>query len=159
MSSNNKNSLPKMNRSRWGHPLVLFASVIGLAGSSAVYYAQIRARQKARNLFLQTSFYQEALELTRGYKPIVDKLIEPIEPLLVDTTSKFNTLSPLGAQVEIPVRGAERSGIIYCYATRESVDDEWHVDKLEFKTGNQPQSFLFYDRDLRKTSSTPSSTK
>ncbi|CAF1082245.1 unnamed protein product [Rotaria sordida] len=55
--------------------------------------------------------------------------------------------------VEIPVRGAERAGIIYCYATRDSVADDWHVDKLEFKGSSQSQRFLFYDRALRRTSS------
>jgi hypothetical protein len=51
MSSNEKIPSPKVRPSRWGHPLVFLASAIGLAGSSAVYYAQIRARQKARSLF------------------------------------------------------------------------------------------------------------
>ncbi|CAF1149060.1 unnamed protein product [Rotaria magnacalcarata] len=92
------NPLPKSKYSRWGHPLVFVASLVGIVGSSAVYYAQIRARQKARNLFLEQTFYTEALELTRGYKPIAEKLIEPIEPLQIDTTSKFNTLAHLGAQ-------------------------------------------------------------
>jgi hypothetical protein len=49
MSSNERIPLPKAKPSRWGHPLVFLASVIGLAGSGAVYYAQIRARQKARS--------------------------------------------------------------------------------------------------------------
>jgi hypothetical protein len=51
--------------------------------------------------FLEKPFYEEALELTRGYKPITDKLVEPIQPLQVDPTSKFNTLSLLGAQVSL----------------------------------------------------------
>lgn len=51
------------------------------------------------DLFLEQSFYNEALDLTRGYKPITDKLVEPIEPLQIDPTSKFNTFSSLGAQV------------------------------------------------------------
>ncbi|CAF1216600.1 unnamed protein product, partial [Rotaria sordida] len=29
----------------------------------------------------------------------------------------------------------------------------WHVDKLEFKGSSQSQRFLFYDRALRRTSS------
>ncbi|CAF1268204.1 unnamed protein product [Adineta ricciae] len=86
MSSNDRKALPKVRPSRWGHPLIFVAAAIGLAGSSAVFYAQIRARQKARNLFLQAAFYQEALELTHGYKPITDRLVEPIEPLQIDTT-------------------------------------------------------------------------
>ena len=49
MSSNEKIPLPKIKQSRWGHPLVFIASLVGLAGSSAVYYANIRARQKARS--------------------------------------------------------------------------------------------------------------
>ncbi len=58
MSSNEYIRLPKAKSSRWGHPLVLIASVIGLAGSSAVFYAHIRARQKARSLlFLINCFY------------------------------------------------------------------------------------------------------
>jgi hypothetical protein len=48
---------------------------------------------------MEKSFYQEALTLTSGYKPIVDRLVEPIEPLLIDPTSRFNALSSLGAQV------------------------------------------------------------
>lgn len=48
MSASGKNPFSKARPSRWGHPLVFLASAIGLAGSSAVYYAQIRARQKAR---------------------------------------------------------------------------------------------------------------
>lgn len=50
-------------------------------------------------LFLEKSFYKEALELTCGYKPIAEKLVEPIEPLQIDPTSSFNILSQLGAQV------------------------------------------------------------
>jgi len=52
MASNQRIPPPKVKPSRWSHPLVFLASAIGLAGSSAVYYAQIRARQKARSLFL-----------------------------------------------------------------------------------------------------------
>jgi hypothetical protein len=118
MSSNEKISPPKVKPSRWGHPLVFLASAIGLAGSSFVYYAQIRARQKARSLFffksnfrlfystsldlfLETPFYEEALELTRGYKHISEKLVEPIQPLQIDPTSKFNAISQLEAQVSL----------------------------------------------------------
>ncbi|CAF0780462.1 unnamed protein product [Rotaria sp. Silwood1] len=100
MSSNIKTPIPKVKQSRWGHPLVFVASLIGLAGSSAVYYAHIRARQKARILFLEQSFYKQALELTSGYKPIIEKLVEPIQPLQIDTTSKFNILGSLGAQTQ-----------------------------------------------------------
>ena len=56
MSSNDRKALPKVRPSRWGHPLVFVAAAIGLAGSSAVFYAQIRARQKARSIN-QTSLH------------------------------------------------------------------------------------------------------
>lgn len=52
MSTNAKNPFTKTRPSRWGHPLVFVASAIGLLGSSAVYYAQIRARQRARSRYL-----------------------------------------------------------------------------------------------------------
>lgn len=48
MSTNKKPPSTNIRPSRWGHPLVFLASLVGLAGSSAVYYAHIRARQKAR---------------------------------------------------------------------------------------------------------------
>ena len=117
---------------------------------------------------MEKPFFDEALVLAQGYKPIRDKLVEPIKPLKVDTSNPFNVLTLLSAQVQIPVRGAERSGTLYCYATRESLDDEfvfsprekirfdrfslfsWRVDKLEFKANNQPNRFLFYDRSLRR---------
>lgn len=51
---------------------------------------------------MENSFYQEALKLTSGYKPIADRLVEPIEPLQIDPTSRFNALSSLGAQVSQP---------------------------------------------------------
>lgn len=51
------------------------------------------------DLFLEKPFYEEALDLTRGYKPIIEKLVEPLQPLQIDPTSKFNAISPLGAQV------------------------------------------------------------
>jgi hypothetical protein len=51
------------------------------------------------DLFLESSFYNEALELSRGYKPLTEKLVEPIQPLQIDPTSRFNILSELGAQV------------------------------------------------------------
>ena len=88
-------------QSRWGHPLVMVASLLGLAGSSAVYYANIRARQKARNMFLEQSFFDEALELTRGYKPITEKLVAPVQPLQLDPMSKFNVLALNSAQVSL----------------------------------------------------------
>lgn len=53
---------------------------------------------------MEKSFYQEALTLTSGYKPIADKLVEPIEPLLIDPTSRFNALSSVGAQVSQPLQ-------------------------------------------------------
>lgn len=85
--------------SRWRHPLVFVAAAIGLAGSSGVYYANIRARQKARRLFIEQNFFEDALELTRAYKPIAEKLVLPIEPLQIDTMSRFNFFSPTAAQV------------------------------------------------------------
>jgi hypothetical protein len=39
------------------------------------------------------------LILTRGYKPITEKLVEPIQPLKIDTSNQFNVLTLLGAQV------------------------------------------------------------
>lgn len=90
--------------SRWGHPLVFIASLVGIAGSGAVYYANVLARQKARSMFLEQSFFDEALELTRGYRPISEKLVEPIQPLQLDPMSKFNVLALNSAQVS-----AERS--------------------------------------------------
>jgi hypothetical protein len=39
------------------------------------------------------------LILTRGYKPITEKLVEPILPLKIDTSNQFNVLTLLGAQV------------------------------------------------------------
>lgn len=50
-------------------------------------------------IFTEKSFYDEALTLTRGYKPITEKLIEPIQPLKIDTSNKSNVLTLLGAQV------------------------------------------------------------
>ncbi|CAF1138953.1 unnamed protein product [Rotaria magnacalcarata] len=102
------------------------------------------------SIYNEKPFFEEALTLTRGYKPIKDKLVEPIKPLKIDVSNEFNTLTLLGAQVQIPVRGAQRSGTVYCYATRESLDDEWHVDKLEFKPNSEPNRYLFYNRALRR---------
>ncbi|UJR08638.1 hypothetical protein I4U23_012897 [Adineta vaga] len=102
------------------------------------------------SIFTEKTFYEEALTLTRGYKPIAEKLTEPLQPLKINTSNEFNNLTLLGAQVEIPIRGSKRAGSVYCYATRDSLDDEWHVDKLEFKANNQPNRFLFYDRTLRR---------
>jgi hypothetical protein len=50
-------------------------------------------------IYTSKPFYDEALTLTRGYKPITEKLIEPIQPLKIDTSNEFNTLTLLGAQV------------------------------------------------------------
>ena len=75
-------------------------------------------------IYTEKPFFEEALLLTRGYKPIAEKLVEPVQPLKLDTSNPFNVLTLLGAQVQIPVRGAERAGTIYCYATRDSLDDE-----------------------------------
>ena len=55
MSTNAQNPFTKTKPSRWGHPLVFVASAIGLLGSSAVYYAQIRARQRARSRLSDSS--------------------------------------------------------------------------------------------------------
>ncbi|CAF1286617.1 unnamed protein product [Adineta steineri] len=81
-----------------------------------------------------------------GDDDIDEELIKALPP------SKKRPLEIEYESVEIPVRGAERAGIIYCYATRNSPDDEWHVDKLEFKASNQPERYLFYDRELRRKS-------
>jgi len=51
------------------------------------------------SIFTEKSFYEEALTLTRGYKPITEKLVEPVKPLTIDTSDKFNVLTLLGAQV------------------------------------------------------------
>ncbi|CAF0820097.1 unnamed protein product [Adineta ricciae] len=102
------------------------------------------------SIFTEKSFYDEALVLARGYKPITDKLVAPIQPLKIDTSNEFNKLTLLSAQFQLPIRGAQRSGTLFCYATRNSLDDEWHVDKLEFKANNQPNRFPFYDRTLRR---------
>ena len=59
MSSNEKRPpFPKVKPSRWGHPLIFLASAVGLAGSSAVYYAQIRARQKARSEYIPSCIFR-----------------------------------------------------------------------------------------------------
>jgi hypothetical protein len=52
-------------------------------------------------VFLEKPFYEEALDLTRNYKPITEKLVEPIQPLQLDPTSKFNILSSVVAQVSV----------------------------------------------------------
>jgi hypothetical protein len=50
-------------------------------------------------IYTDKPFYEEALILTRGYKPITEKLVEPILPLKIDTSNQFNVLTLLGAQV------------------------------------------------------------
>ncbi|CAF1299860.1 unnamed protein product, partial [Didymodactylos carnosus] len=50
-------------------------------------------------VFTEKPFYNEAVHLMKGYKPIVEQLVEPLQPLKIDTSNKFNTLSLLGAQV------------------------------------------------------------
>lgn len=50
-------------------------------------------------IFTEKSFFEEALTLARGYKPIKDKLGEPIKPLTIDTSNAFNELTLLSAQV------------------------------------------------------------
>ncbi|CAF3477816.1 unnamed protein product [Rotaria sp. Silwood1] len=122
-------------------------------GSSMVFVGYVTYKYMIRpspSIYTEKPFFEEALLLTRGYKPITEKLVEPIQSLKIDTSNEFNKLTLLGAQVQIPVRGAQRSGTVYCYATRDSLDDEWHVDKLEFKPNNQPNRYPFYDRSLRR---------
>ena len=137
MSSNQKNFLPPGASRRWKHPLVFAAALVGCVGSSAVYYAHIRARQKARSgvfslsfdsfvfsiirclgLFLEQSFFEEALDLTRGYKPITEKLVEPIQSLQIDTTNRFNHLSAYVAQVS-------RSIFSFLFSLRCAVLHRW----------------------------------
>lgn len=52
MSASGQPPFPKVRSSRWGHPLIFLASAIGLVGSSAVYYANIRSRQRARGEYI-----------------------------------------------------------------------------------------------------------
>ena len=52
-------------------------------------------------IFTEKPFFEEALLLTRGYKPIREKLGEPLQPLKVDTSNAFNVLTLLGAQVSV----------------------------------------------------------
>jgi hypothetical protein len=52
MSGNAKIPLSGVKQSRWSHPLVLVASLVGLVGSSATYYAVMRARRQARSSYL-----------------------------------------------------------------------------------------------------------
>lgn len=54
-------------------------------------------------IYTEKPFYEEALILTRGYKPISEKLVEPINPLKIDTSNDFNSLTLLGAQVSDPI--------------------------------------------------------
>ena len=56
--------------------------------------------QSFSGIFTEKSFFEEALYLTRGYKPIIDKLVEPIKPLKIDTSDNFNVVTLLGAQVK-----------------------------------------------------------
>ncbi|CAF1176889.1 unnamed protein product [Adineta steineri] len=124
----------------------LVGSTMALVGYTTYKYMA----KPNSTIYTEKPFYEEALVLTRGYKPITEKLVEPIQPLKIDTSNEFNSLSLLGAQVQIPIRGTKRSGAVYCYATRDSLDDDWHVDKLEFKANNQPNRYQFYDRSLRR---------
>lgn len=69
-------------------------------------------------LFLEQSFFEEALDLTRGYKPITEKLVEPIQSLQIDTTNRFNHLSAYVAQVS-------RSIFSFLFSLRCAVLHRW----------------------------------
>ena len=73
----------------------LIRSTMAVVGYSTYKY-MIRPNP---SIFTEKSFFEETLALTRGYKPIMDKLGEPIQPLKIDTSNEFNTLTLLSAQV------------------------------------------------------------
>ena len=79
--------------------LALIGSTTVLVGYSTYKYMS----KPNPSIYTSKPFYDEALILTRGYKPITEKLIEPIQPLKIDTSNSFNTLTLLGAQVNFAI--------------------------------------------------------
>ena len=80
------------------------------------------------DIFLEKPFYEEALTLTSGYKPIMDKLVGPIEPLQIDPTSRFNSLSLLGAQVSESLQF-----ILYLSSSSSSSEINLSISKTQIK--------------------------
>merc|ERR550539_667373 len=71
----------------------------------------------ASNVTLQP-YYEEAISLTKGYKPLTDKLGEPLYFKKVDVSDKFNFADQQEAHFKIPVQGQKLSADVKIHASR-----------------------------------------
>ncbi|GAB1600196.1 uncharacterized protein LOC115209809 [Argonauta hians] len=104
---------------------------------------------KIQNKFKQTDCYIESVSLLRNYTPIEKYLGQPISVKSIDLgDTENNVVSALDAKLAIPVLGPKDKGTLYCWASRQTADERWHIDKLDIEVTKTNQRWTFYRRPI-----------
>ncbi|CAF0793290.1 unnamed protein product [Brachionus calyciflorus] len=94
------------------------------------------------------NYYNDSIELLKGYKPAIDVLGENFKIEKFDESDNFNEFSDKNAKLKILVKGDKRLADFFVYASRQETDRNWNIDTLEIKYRGSPNKFKIFDRSL-----------
>lgn len=101
---------------------------------SAVYF-----KSRIQYGLKSSEYYKESLSILRGHRGIAHLLGEPIKDgtlNLGDNANNFCTGTE--AQFQVPVRGSNKSGVLYLWASRPEIGQKWNIDRLELGFKEEP---------------------
>ncbi|KAK7077067.1 hypothetical protein SK128_027355 [Halocaridina rubra] len=87
----------------------------------------------------QNEYYKESLNILRSHRGIAHLLGEPIKDgnlNLGDNANNFSTATK--AQFQVPVKGPQKAGTLYLWASRPDTSVKWNVDRLELGFKEEP---------------------
>ena len=128
------------------HRLAGVALAVMWTGLGGIFYLRHRERKKV----LESDYYRTSMALLRAFAPAAEKLGTPIieRPLDVFFNSG-HSITPFTARLTVPVRGADKSGLLYSWSSRDETYEGWRIERLDLEVEQEAERIPVY-RDNSK---------
>jgi len=103
---------------------------------------------RMRTNFREQEWYKKGVQMFHQYKPAEDYLGSPVSNGHVNL-SKLMVIE-CEANAAIPVKGPKGKGLLWIYASRESIKKSWEIDQLDLEISATEQRWKFYERVSKK---------
>ncbi|XP_041454052.1 uncharacterized protein LOC121407253 [Lytechinus variegatus] len=90
------------------------------------------------------SYYSKSVEILCNHKGATDVLGLPIKTKFVNLGNQFNAVSALQANLAIPLRGSIRPGVMYTWSSRQTMMDDWTVQRIDLEITSPQRKVTIY---------------
>ncbi|KAG8329995.1 cytochrome c oxidase assembly factor 1 homolog [Homalodisca vitripennis] len=86
-----------------------------------------------QNRVRDSPVYKEAMKIINNHPAASQLLGKPVRSSNIDVSDKTNVLSALMSRLQLPIYGPKCKGILYIWADRLSIEEQWNIYRLELE--------------------------